>query len=226
MNNNLRIQEYFPGGSFLRTSFQKDRVALAVRFPEFSIEYLSDFSAKLDEVKALEQSVVLTEDQKASTVELYAAAAELNRELNFLSFYFKRANLDSAIVSAVKKDLRKSNIEGATDKLEGVIQYITAKHDALTSKGMAADFPAELADTRDKLNNKNGLQNEKLDALKMLHKNNKAVYKDLLRYISTISEAGKIMYKGDVKADEYTISKLIGRMRSGNTGGSQTPPTK
>lgn len=225
MNNNFRIEEYYQGGSFLAKSFELDRLALAVRFPEFTAAYLTQFKAKLTQVKTLEQSVTLTEEQKASTAELYAAAGLLNTELNFLSFYFKRANLDSVIVSAVKKDLAKSNIEGATDKLEGLIQFINSKKAILVTKGMTVNFPTELAATRDALVVKNGLQNEKLNALKSLHTINKVVYKELFAYISTISEAGKIMYKGTTKASEYTISKLISRMRSGNTGGGEDTTT-
>lgn len=225
MNNNLRVEEYYPGGSFLLKSFERDREELAVRFAGFTVDYLAGFVAKLVQIKKLEQSITLTEDQKDSTEELYALSGELNTELNYLTFYFKKANLDSAIVSAVKKDLAKGNIEGATDKIEGVIQYITAKAALLTPHGMSADFPAELAATRDILEIKNGLQNEKINALNKLHEANKGVYKELRDYISTVSEAGKIMYKGKVKGGEYTVSKLISRMRSGNSGGGDKPPT-
>ena len=223
MNNNFRLEEYYPGGSFLFKSFERDRSELMGRFSGFTPEYLAGFDSKLAAVKKLEQSVVLTEEQKDATEALYAEAAALNNELNFLSFYFKKAKLDSAIVSAVKKDLAKGNIEGATDKIEGVIQFIIVKKDLLTAQGMAAGFPDELGVTRDALEAKNKLQNEKLNALNTLHDDNKGVYKELHGYISTVSEAGKIMYKGKVKAGEYTISKIISRMRSGNSGGA-TPP--
>ncbi len=225
MNNRFRIEEYFPGGSFLKKSFATDRAELAVRFPEFTAAYETLFINKLKEVKVLEQSVKLTEEEKDATNALYTAADALDKELNFLSFYFKQAGLDSGIISAVKKDLSNSNIEGACDKLEGVIQYITDKQPVLEPKGMGAGFPAELAAKRDFLNEKNELQNEKENALNTLYAANKGVYKALLKYIMTICEAGKIMYKGTVKADEYTVSKLISRMRSGNEGGGGTPPT-
>lgn len=59
-------------------------------------------------------------------------------------------------------------------------------------------------------------QNKVLNAVKNLYEKNKTAYENLYTYISTISEAGKIIFKGQVKADQYTISKLIKRMRSGN----------
>ena len=39
----------------------------------------------------------------------------------------------------------------------------------------------------------------------------------------TIANDGKIFYKGKIKAREYTIVKIIERMRSGNAGGTETP---
>ena len=219
MNKRLRVEEYYPGSSFLVASFERDRSELVARFAEFTPGYLSDFNAKRLEVKELDQSVILTEEQKTATAELYTASGELNNELNFLVFYFKRANLDNGILTEVKKDLNKDNIEGACLKLEGIIQFITEKQALLVSKGMSVGFVAELAATRDLLLEKNDLQNLKANSLKQLHSNNRVVYKALYNFISTVSDAGKIMYKGQVKADEYTVTKLIGRMRSGNEGG-------
>jgi hypothetical protein len=224
MNNNLRLEEYYPAGSFLRASFAAHRAELVLRFPEFDADYLAKFDEKLGVIKKLEQQVVLTESQKQATIDLYTMASGLNAEMNFLSYYFKKAGFDKGLISVVKKDLRSGNIEGATQKLEGIIQFITDKNDALVAKGMAADFAQTLASTRDGMNAKNELQNVKINALKKLHDDNRKLYTELYGYISTICEAGKIMYKGSVKGGEYTISKLIGRMRSGNIGGGGTPP--
>lgn len=191
---------------------------MVVRFPEFTVEYFTSFEAKLKEVKLLEQDVVLSDEQKASTNALYAKADALDKELNFLSFYFKRAGFDSGIVSAVKKDLNNSNIEGAVNKLEGLRQFCVANKSSLVAKGMADGFPDELDAKRGELDALNELQNEKINALTALYNANKGVYKELRRFISTVSGAGKIMYQGSPKAKEYTISAIINRMRSGNGG--------
>ena len=216
MNNKLRKEEYTVAGNFLKTSFANDRVDLATRFPEFTPEYQTAFEASIDLVEDLEQGVVLTGEQKTATAALYALANELNSELNFLTFYFKRAGLDSKMVSNLKKDLAKNNIEGCTQKITGLLQFIADKKPQLTEKGMAATFDSELAQTRDNLNEKNELQNQKMNALKELHSENKVVFKELYQYISTIADAGKIKYKNTIKADQYTISKIIARMRSSN----------
>lgn len=212
----LRIEEYFPAGSFLKTSFVRDRAQLLVRFSEFTPEYEAEYSAQLLVVKLLEQALVLTEEQKEVTASLYVAAASLNNELNFVSFYFKRAKLDSRVLSKVKRDLAKRNIEGACLKLAGLVQYVKEKHLVLESKGMSTGFAAELEAAAGDLETKNEKQNKIMNNRKQLHKDNSGEYVLLYGYVSTIAAAGKVMYKGHVKADEYTITKLISRMRGGN----------
>jgi hypothetical protein len=202
----------------LKTSFAINRADLATRFPEFDAAYETAFAAKIDQVTNLEQGIILTDEQKTATTGLYQASKELNNELNFLGFYFKKANLYKALITNLKKDLTKNNIEGATQKITGIVQYINDKQTILAQKGMTATFPAELAQTRDLLKEKNQLQNKKMNALKVLHDANKVVYAELFDYISTIAEAGKIKYKGTVLASQFTISKLIDRMRSSNSG--------
>lgn len=224
MNNKLRKEEYSVAAGFLKTSFANNRVDLATRFTDFTPTYEADFAAKIAQVVSLEQGITLTNEQKTATAELYNAAKELNAELNYLGFYFKKANLDKKLITGLKKELSKNNIEGANQKITGIVQFITDRQALLETKGMASTFPADLAQTRDVLQAKNELQNQKMNTLKVLHNANKGIYKELYDYISTIAEAGKIKYKGTILADQYTISKIIDRMRSGNQGRS-TPTT-
>jgi hypothetical protein len=211
----LKQEEYVPAGNFLKTSFARDRAELLKRFSEFTTEYESGFETQLTKVGKLEQTLKLTEEQKGVTVSLYQASDLVNKEMNFLSFYFKRANLDSSLVSDVKKDLKNRNVEGATKKMEGLIQYIIEKSTVLESKGMATGFPEELSTSKTDLEAKNILQNKIMDIKGQLHEDNKAAYEKLYEYISTIANAGKIMYDGQGKTDEYTVTRLISRMRGG-----------
>jgi len=220
----LMIEEYVPAGRFLLNSFTHDRAELALHFSEFTPAYLADFESKIEVVRNLEKTIVLTETQKQATAELYALASTLNNDLNFLVFYFKRAALDTKMLTKLKADLAKHNIEGACDKITAVIQYITAQHQVLESKGMAVSYPATLDTTRTALETKNELQNSVRNLKKQLYENNKVAYDALYGYVSTIADAGKIRYKGTSKALEYTISKIIARMRSSNTSGETPPP--
>lgn len=218
----LKAEEYVPAATFLKTSFVRDREELSSRFSEFTPNYLAGFEAQLAKVTSLEQALTLTEEQKGITASLYDASNVVNKDLNFLSFYFERAGLDTAIVTAVKKDLTSRNVEGASLKLVGLIQFITSKSTLLESKGMNAGFSAELDAARVNLMAKNELQNKVMDTKKQLYKDNKEEYDKLYEYVSVIAKAGKIMYDGMSKKDEYTVTKLISRMRGG--GGGATPP--
>ena len=40
------------------------------------------------------------------------------------------------------------------------------------------------------------------------------VFKNLYNYISEVADAGKIIYKGTHKKDEYTISKILIKMNA------------
>lgn len=220
----LKIEEYSPIAGFLKDSFAADRVQLSTRFAKFTPQFEADFNAQRLVVKDLDSTLVLTQEQKDATALLYSKADEVNVELNFLSFYFRDSGLDTKMITKTKSNLEARNIEGACLKIKDIIQYITANHVVLESKGMAATYPADLAADKLFLEDKNEIQNTVKNAVKGLYSANSATYDNLYTYISTICDAGKIMYKGQVKADQYTISKLIKRMRSGNSGGSSTPP--
>ena len=220
----LRMEEYVPTGTFLKTSFTRDRAKLVTRFAEFTTEYEAAFIAQLTKVTKLEQTLKLTEKQKKVTETLYEKADLVNKEFNFLSFYFKRADLDSSILTDVKNDLVSRNIEGACFKMEGLMQYVAENETVLISKGMAAGFVARMETDVEDLSAKNELQNDVMNIKGQLHRDNASEYKKLYAYISTIAAAGKIMYDGDGKAGEYTLSKVLSRMRIVKSG--NVPPSE
>ena len=208
----------------MKTSFTRDRAELATRFAEFTPEYEAEFNTQLRKVAKLEQTLKLTEEQKQVTETLYEKADLVNKEFNFLSFYFKRADLDSGILTAVKKDLVSRNIEGACFKMEGLMQYVAENETVLVSKGMAAGFVATLETDVEDLTIKNALQNKIMNIKGQLHEDNAGEYKKLYTYIATIAAAGKIMYDGVGKVDEYTLGKVLSRMRIINSG--KVPPSE
>ncbi|WP_310558313.1 hypothetical protein [Flavobacterium sp.] len=216
-------EEYVPGALFIKTSFIRDREELVTRFAEYTPEYVVGFESQISTVKHIQRALVLTDEQKQATMNLYSKADSVNFEFNFLSSYFKKCDLDTKILSQVKKDLTARNIEGANDKIASVMQLIEVNAAALVSKGMAANFAETLAADSDYLEQQNVLQNEVKNKVSELYTANKAEYDALYDYIAEIANDGKIMYKGTPKAKEYTITKIIERMRSGNGGGGDAP---
>ena len=219
---NIKLEEYSALGDFLKASFVRDQGELVTRFPKLDGQFLADFEAKLQEIKTLESAIVLTAEQKTATAQLYDEAKVLNRELNFLSAYIKDAGLDATAVSDLKKDLRTGNIEGALLKIEGVKQFVIAHRTALEAEGMASDFATTLDTHKNSMMQKNALQNSYMNSRKQLTEVNSAKYKQLYQYIIKIMKAGKLLYDGETKKDEYVVSKVIARMRVLPQGGSGT----
>lgn len=214
MGFKVRFEEYTPLGDFIMTSFVRDQPKIVDKFPKFNEAFLTAFQTKLAEVKVLESTLELTEEQKKATFELYAEADEVNKELNFLNSYFKDAGLSTDAVSDLKKSLSRGNIEGALLEMNDVKQYIEAHLDALIEEGMAADYPARLQAHRVSMAAKNALQNSVINTRKQLVEANLTEYKNLYGYISKVAAKGKLVFANSVIEDEYNITKLIQKMRA------------
>ncbi|MGL2967239.1 hypothetical protein [Flavobacterium sp. XGLA_31] len=214
MNSYVKLEEVTALGDFILTSYTRDFDAIKSRFATMNNDFKDAFIAKLDFVKHLESSLMLTESQKGITASLYAEANQLNKELNYLSVYFEEAALNTAIVSGLKNDLLNGNIEGAILKIEGVKQFIGAHQSELVAQGMAADFADTLEAHRASLEDKNRIQNEMMDSRKQLTNKNVGHYEELKRMIKKIMRNGKLVFKGTVTQDEYTGLKLVQRMRA------------
>lgn len=214
MNANVKIEEVAPYGDFVLTSYARDFDAIKAKFPKMDNAFRDGFIAKLDFVKELESSLVLTESQKGVTESLYAEAKRLNTDLNFLSAYFADASLNTAIVTGLKNDLLNRNIEGAILKIESVKQFVASNQAALIAQGMDANFADVLTDYKVSLTQKNNEQNELINNRKQLTDANQVHYDELLKMIKKIVRNGKLVFKGSVTQDEYTTGKIVQRMRA------------
>jgi hypothetical protein len=214
MNANVKIEEVAPYGDFVLTSYARDFDAIKAKFPKMDNAFRDGFIAKLDFVKELESSLVLTESQKGVTESLYAEAKRLNTDLNFLSAYFADASLNTAIVTGLKNDLLNRNIEGAILKIESVKQFVASNQAALIAQGMDANFADVLTDYKVSLTQKNNEQNELFNNRKQLTDANQVHYDELLKMIKKIVRNGKLVFKGSVTQDEYTTGKIVQRMRA------------
>lgn len=214
MKARFRKEEYTALGDFILPSFERDQAAIVALFPKFNEAFLNAFTTKLAFVKKLEDSIVKRDEQKKVTTSLYEIAAELSDKLTIMNGYMEDAGFTTTIISALKKDLHDHNIEGAILKLEGLEQFVTSNQTELEAEGMPSDFARTLDDYKAKLETKNGLQNQYMNSLKELTEKNSAHYDELYGFISKIAKKGKLVFKGSVIKDEYTIRKTIRRMRA------------
>lgn len=101
-----------------------------------------------------------------------------------------------------------------------MIQYVREHTAAMEEQGLPLNYTEVLTKKKETLSGLNGLQNEYINARIKLTEANKGEYVALYNFISAVAEAGKIYFDGQKEQDEYTIAKLISRMRSGNNGGN------
>ena len=211
----LRKEEYTTLGDFARQSYERDLEQIKERYPKLGEVFRDEFVSKLAEVKELESSLGLTEEQKNATKTLHEEANFLNKELNFLSTYCQDAGLSRGAVTDLKKNLAVGNIEGAVLKIEDLKQFVKSNYDLLVAEGMSPSFADDLQKHKESLEKKNTLQNIAMNARKKLTEQNHKQYDDLYGYISKIMRSGKLVFAGSVVKDEYTVSKVVARMRGG-----------
>lgn len=214
MNANVKNEEVTALGDFVFTSFTRDFDVIKNRFPTMGDVFKDAFVVKLDFVKQLESSLMLTETQKGVTASLYDEAKRLNDDLNFLKAYFADADLNITIVTDLKKDLQNGNIEGAILKIEGLRQFVIANQSELVLQGMAADFADTLTAYKVSMTDKNKTQNEIINNRKTLTEKNAAHYDELKKMIRKIIRNGKLVFKGTVTEEEYVTVKVVQRMRA------------
>lgn len=214
MISNVRIEEITALGDFILTSYYRDFDAIKAKFPKLDDAFKDKFVTKLEFVKGLESTLMLSEQHKGVTESLYKEAAKLNDELNFLSSYFKDAGLNNGLVSSLKRDLHDGNIEGAILKIEGIRQFTETHKATLTAEGMPDTYTDLLTDYKTNLIEKNKMQNDLMNARKQLTDANHVHYDELLSMIKQIVSKGKLIFKGTVYQDEYTTTKVVQRMRA------------
>ena len=214
MNSNVKNEEYVPLGEFIYVSFERDQREIEAKFKKLDGPFMEAFRAKIDFVKDLESSLVLTTEQSRVTDELYAEAAAFNKEVNYLSSYFKGAGLPTTSITKMKDFFFSRNIEGGLLELKAVKQLARVHEGALVAEGMEAAYPDKMDAAYNSMSAKNVMQNTIMNDRKTLVRNNRADYDELYDYIATVAEKGKVVFKGTGVEDEYTIDDIIKRMRA------------
>ena len=214
MSVRVRNEEYAPLAEFMLESFTEDQPKIVDRFPELNDAFLEGFRSKLDVVKKLESTLVLDTDESKVTASLYAEADAFNKEMNYLSSYFKDAGFPTKAITKLKESLADRNIEGALQELKAVKQFARLNTAALESKGMKPNFPDSMDASYVSMTAKNVLQNKIINDRKDLVDANRADYDALYACVAKVAEKGKIVFDGSRKEDQYTISDVIKRMRA------------
>lgn len=219
----IKHEEMVPLADMVWASFKRDQALIEAENSTFTITYLDDFKSVIDQVRDLEQSDSMLVTQKAVTGQLYLAADGMVKDLKLIQIVFKSAGLSTDVVSVMLKNIKSRNIEGALVNIKSLGQIVDDNLALLTSKGMKATFPTFLSDKFVVLTDLSNQQNQIMKDRKLLTDGNQASYASLYGFIKNICGVGKTVYGGTVKAEEYTVTKLLTKLHSLGSGGGETP---
>ena len=214
MKVRVRLEEYAPLGRFMMASFVRDLPLIEARFKKYNAAYVANFQNLIDAIETLEGTLTLSEEQYKVTESLNIEVEAFDKELNFLSAYFKDAGFSTDAITVLKNSLKSGNVEGALLELKSMTQFAAGNKAILEEQGMSLTYIDELEATYTSISAKNVMQYKIMKEKEALVEANKAAYKNLYACIAGVAEKGKLVFSNSNKADEYTITKIIGRMRS------------
>ncbi len=212
-HSNLNYEEYPAIGDALITSFNRDQSELAEHYKMMNADFVTEFQNAIDAVRATASVLAKTEELKSVTKQLYGLADEANKKLLFLLDYVKDAGLESASISGIRSKLTTRNIEGAVYDLREVLPYLESHKAELDAGNMPKEFLGYFPPILPQMEAWNAEQIAIVSNRKSLVEANKILFENAYSYISKVSNNGKKVFKDTVKKDDYTISKLIAKVR-------------
>lgn len=223
-NKNVTYEEYPAIGDALIASFNRDQAELAGYYKMMDEDFLTEFQNAIDAVRETSSVLAKTEELKSVTKKLYGLADEANQKLLFLIDYVKDAGLESASISGIRSKLTTRNIEGAVHDLREVLSYLDSHQAELDAGNMPKDFLKYFPPILPQMETWNAEQIAILSNRKSLVEANKVLFENAYNYISKVSNNGKKVFKNTVKKDDYTIAKLIAKVRAEGQNGESSKP--
>jgi hypothetical protein len=210
----IRQEEFVPVADMLIASFERDQEQLEAENELFSETFLNAFKAHTEAVRQLERNDSLLIQQKIVTKELYQLADDLRQPLKLFGIVVEKAELPTTIVQDTLANLRIRNMEGVLVNLKSLDQVINSNLDLLNNKAMKANLPELLEEKFNEITIKSNLQSKIMQKRQLLTDANLGNYNKLYNeYIADVCKIGKVVYQGQAKAKEYTISNLVKKLR-------------
>ena len=211
-SSKIRQEEYPLVGLAMRESFARARADFQTFYRSMTDEFLAGFDAAIAGIQEVHSASTGLPEQKDASAKVYGLQSSLYRKSLFLKDYVKDAGLDAGPASEAVKALRKADTEAAVKAVRQAVSYYTPLVAQLKDmpEGFADAFVADAVE----LERLNTEQNTAMNFRANLTGENRAKYDALDGYISKVSNAGKRIYKGTPKANEYTVSHLLSRIRT------------
>ncbi|MDR2927960.1 MAG: hypothetical protein LBV41_07160 [Cytophagaceae bacterium] len=211
----LRIEDYVPAGEIVVKNLSVDLPSFTPLYKNINNVYLQDFRNLIGEVKELESVFSITEEQKLLTNKLYYECDTFVNRLMFMKSYVKEVKLNYSIITAIIRQLRNRNIEGAIQSGRDALGYYNTKIELLNESNMPEGFLEDLIKKLERIEILNNEHNSFIINRKAKVSKNKATYNRLYFYISEVCKAGKMVFGGNAeKREEYTIRKIVSVLQS------------
>lgn len=213
----LKQEDYTALADAMLVSFERDLADFNKVFRTIDSDFLAAFKKANEDLKNASSSLVIKQSQKQTTKEIYQKADEFREKLLLLKAYVKRAKLDVPLLKETITVLKSRNLEKAIKNTREMLPFFTENKSKI--KDMPDDFLSDIPATLVYFETKNAEQNALMSESKRTTSEAKPLYDTLYNYIKEVADAGKVVYKGNPKKEDYTISKIIQRM------GVQAPKT-
>lgn len=206
----LKQEDYTALADVMLVSFERDLEDFTKVFRTIDTTFLVNFRKANEDLKNASSSLVIKQSQKQTTKEIYQKADEFIDKLILLKAYTKRAKLDVPILQETIMALRSRNLEKVIKNTREMLPFFTENKSKI--QDMPDDFLSDIPATLIYFETKNAEQNTLMSESKRVTSEGKPLYDTLYNYIKEVADAGKIVYKGSPKKEDYTISKIIQRM--------------
>lgn len=217
----LRQAEYPLVGLAMRESFVRDQAEFQTYYKSMGEEFLNEFDKAIAGVQGVHSTSTGMYEQKDASARVYELQEDLYRKTMFMKDYVNHAGLDVKPVNEAIKSLRKSDTEAAVKAVRQAVVYYQPFAEQLTD--MPDGFADSMATDADALKARNNEQNTAMNFRTNLTAENRAKYVALDKIIKKVSNAGKRIYKGTPKANEYTVSHLLSRIRTSQRPAGEAP---
>ena len=213
-NKNLNYEDYPAIGDALVASVTRDLGDFAEHYTKMDTAFIAGFKNAIDAVRSAASVLAQTEQRKGVTKQLYDLADEANKKLFFLIDYLEDADLETQALSAIRNKFTNRNLEGGVRDLREILPYLQSQKTVLEAGEMPKGFLDYFAAIIPQMESLNVEQISILSTRKTIVEANLALFETAYDFISKVSNRGKKVFKKSVKKDDYTLSKLLTRVRA------------
>jgi len=208
---------------FVINSFHPDKSVFSTKYKK----YLDPFEDNTKAAIAICEGIVATKfyiKQRATITKLLMTTAiSLRTDLDDIIVFATNAgsNLNMAVkdmgVSDVRKCISRNNMEGLALAMTVLNQNISDNNDALEDQGWTSGQWDGMKAKAEQVRLLNEKQNQMEADKELAVSENHVKFDDMWNLTLNICLAGKTLFKGNVRAKEYTINTLLKRIRHDGT---------